>query len=290
MMIEKAYAKINLGLEVLGLREDGFHELKMILLPITTCDTLWIEESSHPSIVMNQYLGPIEENLIYKVYFDIKKRFNIEKNASIFVDKLIPIGAGLGGGSSDAAATLRGLLKVWDININGEELHELALSYGSDVPFFLSSHSAVVEGRGEKITPLDFPVDLELVMIYPNYLTYTKEVFKHHTMDIKPSRITPLLKQLKAGFSLDLLKTLENDLLVSSAALAKAKGLLSPTILQKDLLEGGAVAAMMSGSGSAVYGICQTAKEADILVKNIQKKHPNVYVWHARAVCEVSKK
>lgn len=279
MIVEKAYGKINLGLEVLGKRNDGFHELRMIMLPITTCDTLWIEEADGPSIIINEHLGPIEDNIIYKVYFDIKKRFNIQKNASIYVDKVLPVGAGLGGGSSDAAATLKGLIKLWGISISDEELLALALSYGSDVPFFLKSVPSLVTGRGEIIEPISFPYEITLVCHYPGYATSTKEVFTHHQETKHPSRIIPFLEALKVGKALEMLKTLENDLLKDSDAIALKKGLTPPSYFQDILMLKGATTSLMSGSGSTVYGIFLKKETAELVLNDLKMAYPNDFIW-----------
>ncbi|MDD4212870.1 MAG: 4-(cytidine 5'-diphospho)-2-C-methyl-D-erythritol kinase [Bacilli bacterium] len=279
MIVEKAYGKINLGLEVLGKRDDGFHELRMIMLPISTCDTLWIEEADRPSIIMNEHLGPIEDNIIYKVYFDIKKRFNIQKNASIYVDKVLPVGAGLGGGSSDAAATLKGLIKLWGISISDEELLTLALSYGSDVPFFLKSVPSFVTGRGEIIEPIHFPYELTLVCHYPGYATSTKEVFMHYQEMKHPSRILPFLEALKVGKALEMLRTLENDLQKTSSDIAVQKGFIPPSSLQDIFMLKKATTSLMSGSGSTVYGVFLEKETAEFVLNDLKIAYPNDSIW-----------
>lgn len=278
-MIEKAYAKINLGLRVVGRRSDGYHDLQMLMVPIDLHDTLWIEEAPHPNIIINEHLGSIEDNLIYKMYFDIKKRFNVTKDASIFVDKVIPVGAGLGGGSSDAAATLRGLDQLWGLHLSKDEMMEIAASHGSDIPFFIASTPAYVSGRGDYVQELDFKATLHLVCIFPSYSLSTKDVFALHPTSSPEAKIHELITVYQTGNVNDIGSKLFNDLIVPASMIATSNHHQSPLWYQEMLLSHEAVAASMSGSGSTVFGLYEDQAAAERICKQLQVEYPNLKIW-----------
>lgn len=285
-MIEVAYAKINLGLRVVGKRSDGYHDLQMFMVPIDLHDTLWIEEAPHPSIFINERLGPIEENLIYKIYFGLKKRFNVAKDASIFVDKVIPVGAGLGGGSSDAAATLRGLNQLWGLHLSLAEMIDIAGSYGSDIPFFIGSYPAYVAGRGELIQELQSSNTLDMVCIFPSYSLSTKEVFANHSSTSDEVMIQTLLAAYQKRSVHEIGQHLFNDLTIAASAVATSHGYESPLRYQSLLLEHGALASSMSGSGSTVFGLYEDKEAAKRACQTLQSQYPTLKIWTASTLTE----
>ena len=165
-----AHAKINLGLRIIGTLPDGYHAIHSLFLPIYDLfDTLTFENHDSDIIfISNDDLNiPMEQNLIVQSAHLMRKHFGIQKGAIIHLDKLIPSGAGLGGGSSDAATTCRGLAKLWEITTDIPTLSELGVSLGSDIPFFFHDSPAIVTGKGEIITPISCDLHAWLLFIFP---------------------------------------------------------------------------------------------------------------------------
>ena len=180
MIFEKAYAKINLALEV-GKVVDGYHEVSNIMVPISLYDDLFFEKYSVDYLECED---DISDNLCLKAMKLFKDKFNITEGVHIILKKHIPVMAGLAGGSSDAAATLRGLNRLFDVHATDEDLYELACLLGSDVPFFLKSKACLCTGRGEILKPLGFDLPrLSVVLINPNYGLSTKEIYDKYVYD-----------------------------------------------------------------------------------------------------------
>lgn len=192
MITEKAYAKINLSLSVTGKREDGYHDLHMIMMPISLFDELTFE--LHDDIILDSNIE-IENNAVIKTAKLIKDTYHVSSGVKITLHKNIPIGAGLAGGSADIAATIRGLNQLWDLNLQKEDLEKIALSLGSDTLFCLYNKPAYVFGRGENllfVRPL--PIQ-KLYLITPEVNVSTALVFKHHVICPKPKRFQHLLQK-----------------------------------------------------------------------------------------------
>ncbi|MSQ14784.1 MAG: 4-(cytidine 5'-diphospho)-2-C-methyl-D-erythritol kinase, partial [Dehalococcoidia bacterium] len=179
-----AYAKINLTLEVLSDREDGYHEITTILQTISLHDQLTVEPA--PDIQLTCALPELagESNLGYKAALLLKETTGYKGGARISLQKYIPAAAGLGGGSSDAAATLRGLNELWGLGLTMEELMPLAAQLGSDVPFFLYGGTALATGRGEKINPLANIPKTELVVCSPEVVVPGKTSLMYSLLDL----------------------------------------------------------------------------------------------------------
>jgi 4-diphosphocytidyl-2-C-methyl-D-erythritol kinase len=168
MLTLKAYAKVNLTLEVLGRRDDGYHDIVSILQTISLCDTIALELSDDVSLICDRPELESPDNLALKAAHLLKEASGCDKGVRVRLQKGIPVSAGLGGGSSDAAATLRGLNQLWGLGMALEDLAHLAARLGSDVSFFLHGGTAMVSGRGERVRPLP-PADLEwLVLLAPD--------------------------------------------------------------------------------------------------------------------------
>jgi 4-diphosphocytidyl-2-C-methyl-D-erythritol kinase len=177
MIKELAYAKINLLLDVEKKRDDGFHDLKMIMMPIELHDTLTFE--NHQEIILESNFD-IENNSVIKTVNLIKQKYNVDDGVKIILNKKIPIGAGLGGGSADIAATIRGLNTLWNLNLEFTEMEELALSLGSDTLFCLYNKPAFVYGRGESLLYVETP-QIESIYLFPSTINVsTKKVFQNH--------------------------------------------------------------------------------------------------------------
>jgi len=191
MIKEIANAKINLALDVIGKREDGFHDLKMIMMPIELHDILIFEESSQIEIVSNI---DIKDNAILKAAELMRKTFKVEKGAKIHLEKNIPIGAGLGGGSADIAATLRGLSRLWKLDVTMKDLKDIALQLGSDTLFCLYNQTAYVYGRGEHMLFVKTPPIKHVYLFTSPLSVSTKTVFENHQVKSKKHRFDRLFK------------------------------------------------------------------------------------------------
>ena len=166
-MLVSAFAKINLTLEVLGLRSDGYHEIKTVLQTINLADEIDIQPGPNLKVECDAPGLDGEANLVWRAAVALAESRGIRPEARIIIRKRIPVGMGLGGGSSDAAAALLGLNKLWNLCLDTEELAQIAARLGSDVPFFLRGGTALAEGRGEEISPLPSLPTLDLLLICP---------------------------------------------------------------------------------------------------------------------------
>ena len=257
----RTYAKINLGLRILQQRSDGFHNIETIFHRVHPFDDLTLEHS--PAILLKSdvpYLPVDERNLCVRAAQLLQKHAGVRDGVSISLQKNIPVGAGLGGGSSDAAATLLGLTKLWNLTLTQNELLDIALRIGSDVPYFLQSGSAYATGRGEILEYFDFTLPYWIVVAYPDVHVSTAWAYR--------SLHDPTLKH-KPDFTPEIQATsLKQILLENINAPEKLNVLLhndfEPVVLHKyesiaftkvSMYAAGAVFAQMSGSGSAVYGL-----------------------------------
>lgn len=270
MLTLKAYAKINFGLRILRKREDGYHDIETVFHRINVYDELTFELSPIITLRCSQAELPTDErNLCIRAAQLLQKRFCIRHGVSIFLKKNIPVGAGLGGGSSDAATTLLSLVQLWDISVSNEELYMLALQLGSDVPYFLQLGTAYATGRGEILDYFDLTVPYWIVVVYPDIHISTNWAYRSIQVGQRKSQITIkaiLLEHInKPNFLVELL---QNDFepLVQR---------LHPVIysVKKSLYDAGAVFTQMSGSGSAVYGLFSDESLARNLVDKLRKKY-----------------
>jgi len=161
-----APAKVNLTFEVLGRRADGYHEVRTILQSLSLADELTFEASDDLSLTVDpEGAAPVEENLVLRAAHLLQRETGVSTGAVIHLTKHIPMAGGLGGGSSDAAAALLGLRRLWGLNLDADALRELAAQLGSDVPFFISGGTALGEGRGERLSPLPTPQGAAVVAV-----------------------------------------------------------------------------------------------------------------------------
>ncbi len=177
----KSYAKINVFLRVLGKRIDGFHEIFSYIHPINLYDEVYFEERKDFKIIVETFNAKIkmEENLAYKAALKMLEFAKVKKGINIKIYKNIPLGSGLGGGSSNCAVVLKFLNKYWRCNLRNKELLKISSLLGSDVPFFINSKPAIVSGRGEKILKRKIPIKLpkKIFLFIPNFSIPTKEVY-----------------------------------------------------------------------------------------------------------------
>lgn len=259
----KAYAKINLGLDVIRKREDGYHEVRMIMQTIGLYDKISINATNHPSIKVKtnlHYLPTDKNNLVYKAAALMKETFQIKEGVYIHLEKRIPVAAGMAGGSADAATTLYGMSRLFHLNLKTEQLLKLAVQIGADVPYCILRGTALSEGIGEILTPLPpFPTCYVLI-VKPNISVSTKFVYENLHLDTVTNHpdIDGIMKHIK-----------EQDLYGAS----KLFGNVLETVTEKEypiitdiknkMQENGAIVSLMSGSGPTVFGLFDNEKVAE---------------------------
>ena len=273
MLYARAYAKINWSLDIVGLREDGYHLMDMLMQTISLHDTLSFEMAEDITLLAADNPVPTipydDSNLIVKTARLLQKACHVCQGVRIRLDKKIPSGAGLGGGSADAAATLMALNTLWKLHLSKETLHEYALQLGADVPFLLEGGLARVGGIGEIITPLR-PPSLALVVVQPCHGLSTKEIFTDY--DNLSSLQHPNLAEVEQAL-------LQNDCVALSNAMGNVLAYVSEPkcpqirIAIEKLISQGATGAMMTGSGSAVFGVYSSKEKALHAYEELQREY-----------------
>lgn len=251
-------AKINLFLEVLGKRDDNYHAIHSFFIPISLTDRITFEKSSTIELdTENDIDCNPNDNLVWKAAMMLKQEFGIKEGAKIRLQKNIPLGAGLGGGSSDAAFTLKALNTFWNINTSDEQLISLAGKIGSDCPFFIRNKPSIVTGRGEHVENIDFTLQSPILVVCPSLHISTPEAYR------------------KLGFS-EGKSLLSSTCLVSDIAsyrndFEKVIFAMYPILqdIKATLLNSGAYYSAMSGSGSSVFGLFENMRTVTEAQRNI---------------------
>lgn len=273
-----APAKVNLWLEVLGKRPDGFHELRTIMQTVSLADTLRFHRRDDGEIRLScdaPDMPPPEENLVVRAARLLRERSDCTAGVDIELKKRIPMGAGLGGGSSDCGHTLRALNQLWGLNWDAERLCEAAAELGSDVPFFLSGGTALCEGRGEKVTSLEVNNVFDYVLILPDVSVATAEVYAA----VKPaltnskSRINICTgrRALETGDAHLLGSVLRNDLQGPAFQICSKVKQTAETV-QTVMPQPGCYGFGLSGSGAAFFAVCAGPEDADRLAAMLAGK------------------
>ena len=260
MIKEKAFAKINLFLNVVSKRFDGYHDLEMVMASLELHDLLTFQLNNTNEIIINSDIkittSP-KENTVYKIAAFLQEEFEIESGAIITIQKNIPIAAGLGGGSADAAATLRGLNKLWKLNLTLEDMAKIGINFGADIPFCVYNKLCVAKGKGEELMFLNNKLKTPILLVNPNVKISTKEVFtKVKEEEIVERKISDMTAAIyNRNYEL-LARELHNSL-------EKITFELEPKIKQikHQMLDWGLDGALMSGSGATVFGISKSKKK-----------------------------
>ncbi|MCK4385196.1 MAG: 4-(cytidine 5'-diphospho)-2-C-methyl-D-erythritol kinase [candidate division Zixibacteria bacterium] len=263
----KSYAKINLCLYVLKEREDGYHEIFSVMQAIDLHDQLTLHKTQkeieilcdHPDVPKD------ENNLAHQAADLLFKETNLKGGVKIDIEKKIPVSAGLGGGSSNAAFTLKGINQLFDLELSFQKLHSIASRIGSDVPFFLYSGQAIAKGRGEKIVPIKLYRDYWLVLICPNLMISTKRVYQNVKIDLTAGKsfINLNICDNKDGF-FNGLRQFDNDL---EKVVINRYGIISQ--IKKTLKNSGAIKSSMTGSGPTVYGLFEKKLQAEEVARKL---------------------
>lgn len=268
-LVIDAPSKVNLHLEILGKRSDGYHELETLMVSISLCDTLEFRElpsgttlrCSDPSV------GEGDDNLVMRAVHLTRQESGCQRGIAIDLTKRIPVAAGLAGGSSDAAATLAGLNQLWDLQWSHERLAELASRLGSDIPFFFDTPAAICRGRGEKVTPCPMGTTLHLVVIAPKSGLSTKAVYQQLQVPAVTTSVEPIRLALEKGDAETVATMLHNRLEDVSLR-------LNPEVaeLKRRAATWPCLGHLMSGSGSAYFAICHSFEQAQDLGAALQSQ------------------
>jgi len=258
-----AHAKINLSLDVLGQREDGYHLVEMVMQTIQLHDSISVQGTAGGQIQVvcpHPHVPTGQDNLAWRAANLLRKEYGDSNcGAKIVISKRIPVSAGLAGGSADAAAVLKGLNKVWGLNLPGDELAKVGLSLGADIPFCLLGGTALARGIGEKLTPLSPPPKLWVVLFKPNVGVSTAEVYNsydHSKVQRRPDTeglISAMDSSVPQAMAAAMANVLESVTFERLPLLRR---------LKQRALEFGAVAALMSGSGPTVFALTPDYRRA----------------------------
>jgi 4-diphosphocytidyl-2-C-methyl-D-erythritol kinase len=258
-VVVRSFAKINLALAVLGSREDGYHEIRTVLQSIDLHDILEIRPSSALELQCEGLADvPLRDNLVWRAATRLRREYPVA-GARLLLRKRIPPGSGLGGGSSNAAAALFGLIRLWGLDVPPGRLRDLAAGLGADVPFFLSGGTALGIGRGDEVYPLPDLPSCNVVVIYPGLPISTTEAYselsRRLTPEVSRNKISSLCSLLGAGFGFPtgIFNDFERVILAGHGPIREARDFL---------MERGATAALLSGSGSSVFGFFRSEESA----------------------------
>lgn len=269
----KALAKINLGLDVVRRREDGYHEVRMVMQTIHLYDRLEISKKREAGITMEtnlSFLPTNENNLVYRAAKLLQDEFSMEQGVHVKLHKHIPVAAGMAGGSTDAAAVLYGMNRIFKLGLSRKQLMERGVKIGADVPYCILRGTALAEGIGEELTALPPMVKCPVLIAKPPISVSTKFVYENLCLDETTSHpdIDGLLADIKAQdlkkIAADMGNVLETVTIPNYPVIRSIK---------ENMLENGALNAMMSGSGPTVFGLFETEKQAKRACEAMKKSN-----------------
>lgn len=269
-IVLKSYGKINLGLDVLRRREDGYHEVRMIMQTVGLYDVLTMKKRKDDKIEMTcnlSFLPTDERNLVYKAVKLIKDKYHIKDGVKINLSKRIPVAAGMAGGSSNCAAALKGMNQLFDLGLSIDELCEIGVTLGADVPYCIWGGTALSEGIGEKLSRVDAMPDCYILIAKPGISVSTAFVYKN--LDLlalsKHPDIDGMLECLKEKDLTGICDRLEN---VLETVTIKEYPIIEK--VKKHLMDQGAKGALMSGSGPTIFAVFEDKKTADNAMESLR--------------------
>ncbi|MGL4419570.1 MAG: 4-(cytidine 5'-diphospho)-2-C-methyl-D-erythritol kinase, partial [Gemmataceae bacterium] len=281
-LVAFAPAKVNIYLEVTGLRPDGFHALETLMVPIDLFDTLELADDPTGQLRLTCHspgLPTDHRNLVMRAAQLVQARYAPARGAQFHLTKRIPSEAGLGGGSSDAATTLRGLNQLWQLNLPAAALHELAAVLGSDVPFFLAGTPAWCTGRGEKVEPLPLFAELHFVVVKPPVGLGTAAVYAALRRPEVPRADQGIRDAYDSGDIHQLSAQMFNRLAGPAGELAPVCRAITET-----LRAAGAAAAQVTGSGAAVVALGESRAAALTIASQVRAQMPELLPCHVFVV------
>ncbi|WP_394191630.1 4-(cytidine 5'-diphospho)-2-C-methyl-D-erythritol kinase [Paenisporosarcina quisquiliarum] len=276
MLYVKAPAKINLTLDVLHKRPDGFHEVEMIMTTVDLADRIGLESREDGIIKIisaDRYVPDDQRNLAYQAAKLLKDTYNVQAGVSIVLEKRIPVAAGLAGGSSDAAATLKGLNRLWNLQLTADQLAEQGAKIGSDVSFCVYGGTALATGRGEKIQELPSPPNCWIILAKPSIGVSTADVYGGLKVnEIIHPNTTEMIRAIKE-------KDYELMCATMGNALESVTLKLYPEVstIKEQMMKFGADAVLMSGSGPTVFGLVQHESRVNRIYNGLRGFCDEVY-------------
>lgn len=272
-LVFKAYGKINLGLDVVRRLENGYHEVRMIMQSVKLADIVTMKQISEDKIVVRtdqENLPCDERNLAYKAAKLMKEKYSVQDGVEIFLEKHIPMAAGMAGGSADCAAVLKGMNELFGLGLALEDMQKTGVKLGADVPYCLMGGCALSEGIGEVLTALKAPPACTVLLAKPDIDVSTKYVYEHLKLDTleRHPDIDGMMQDIEEGNLEKLCGKLEN-------VLESVTGKEYPVIgeIEKIMKDAGAPAAVMSGSGPTVFGIFKGTKAAETAMAGIRERN-----------------
>jgi len=274
IITSKSYAKINIFLNVLNRRKDGFHDIETLFSKIDLYDFLVVQKADNFSISVNDKNIPSDENnIIYKVYNILQKKLNLQlPGVNVKLIKNIPSGAGLGGGSSNAATFLNILNEMFSLNLTPDVKLDILSQVGSDTCFFLYDNPMIGKGRGEILTEAPTIPFMHILLVKPNIFVSTAEIYQNLKLKLTSNKEVFRMRHI---LSLqDVLKIMNNDL--ESVAMSRYRLLQT---VKEEIINSGALKAMLSGSGATVFGIFNSSSFLDKAYNYFTRKYPNYFIY-----------
>lgn len=278
-ILEKAPAKINLALDVLGARDDGYHEVRMVMTTIDLADLVECDDSNEDAISVRMsapYIPEDERNLAWRAAQIVKSRYGITRGVMISIQKRIPVAAGLAGGSSDAAATIRALNRLWKIGMSYEEMMEIAGMIGSDVPFCVRGGTALATGRGERIEALPTAPPCWVVLVRPDVSVSTAQIYKDWNEQgaLHPD-VRAMVASIREGNFAAICRFLGNTL--EPVTMKRVPEILR---IKNHMKQIGAEGILMSGSGPTVFALTQHESRMQRLLNGMKGYCREVFAVH----------
>ena len=275
----KSRAKINLSIDVLGKRQDGYHIVEMIMQTIDLYDNLKITQIEEDSIKIKSNSQDIplnQDNIVYKAANILKEKFNIKKGIEISIQKNIPVAAGMAGGSSNAAAVLVGLNRIWDLGLNQLELKDIALQLGADVPFCITGGSALAQGIGEELTDIKgLNENIHILICKPNIFVSTKEVYQ--SLDMNEIKKRPDNQKLIDALQVNDVKYVSENMVNVLEEVTSSK-YNEINQIERIIMDNKALGSMMSGSGPTVFGLFDNKEYAIRAKEELLQNYNQVYL------------
>jgi 4-diphosphocytidyl-2-C-methyl-D-erythritol kinase len=274
-----SYAKINLGLSIQRKRDDGYHDIETILHQVDLKDEIELQRFDSAQIRMScddPELPTDETNLCIRAAQLLKNTYQVKDGVFIKLSKNIPIGAGLGGGSSNAAVVLMGLNKLWNLGLGPEQLSAQAAQLGSDVPFFIYGGSAIARGRGEQLTPLDINHNMPILLIFPPFSISTRWAYGLTNLILTNTKKYVTLPHFRPStVTIDFIRSLKNDF----------EDIVFPEYpvldeLKRQVSEHNAFYVSMSGTGSTLFGLFRRKSESVAMQKALQQGYGSYSAYH----------
>jgi 4-diphosphocytidyl-2-C-methyl-D-erythritol kinase len=279
-----AYAKVNLALNILGKRDDGYHDIETVLHTVVLHDVITLRESGEGiTVVADVDTVPADgSNLVHRAATLLREEYQVARPVEIEIRKTIPVASGLGGGSADAAVTLMGLCQMWKLRLDGRELSALAARLGSDVPFFLTGGAAVARGRGDRVQPLPALPPTWVVLACPRISVLTEWAYKHYhenspTAHPQVASLVEAIRRRDVPGVGRLLGNVFEDMIIGRHPIVGE--------IKSRILRGEAYGAAMSGTGPSVFGLMANDAAAQRVAEDLRQL-PDVDVFVTRTFAE----